>query len=43
MTPDIIDLRFILIALGATVYLGLIVAGIRELVIDIWTAWKTRV
>ena len=40
MTADTIDLRFILIALGVTVYLGLIVAGIRELVIDIWQALR---
>ncbi len=40
MNPDIIDARFILIALGATVYLGLIVAGIRELIVDIWQAWR---
>lgn len=40
MTADTIDARFILIALGATVYLGLIVAGIRELVIDIWQALR---
>ncbi len=40
MNPELIDLRFILIALGATVYIGLIVAGIRELVIDIWQALR---
>ena len=40
MNPELIDARFILIALGATVYLGLIVAGIRELVIDIWQALR---
>lgn len=40
MNADTIDLRFILIALGATVYLGLIVAGIRELIVDIWQALR---
>ncbi len=40
MNAELIDLRFILTALGATVYLGLIVAGIRELVIDIWQALR---